>query len=84
MTHRENETRVAAEPTFAPERGTTVLIVLNAHDVWFQSLRDELSLRYEYKSSVQCGNEKYRRIFDTNPEVEVRTSSDLPLKSLRA
>jgi hypothetical protein len=54
-----------------------------AREVWFRSLRDELSLRRQYELPRERRNDEYHRIFGVTPREEVRAYSDLPLKNSR-
>ena len=86
LTQRESGTSAAATAGWLSVRreALSICMVRPAHNVWFRSLRDELSLRRDYEAPREHRNERFHRIFDANPNEEVRESSDLPLKSERA
>ena len=86
LTQRESGTSAAVRAGWLSVRCEELSIYMArpAHDVWFRSLRDELSLRRDYEAPRENRNERFHRIFDANPNEEVRESSDLPLKSERA
>jgi hypothetical protein len=87
LTQRESGASAAVRPRWLSvrlEEALSIYMARPAHDVWFRSLRDELSLRRDYEAPRARHKERFHRIFDANPSEEIRESSDLPLKSGRA
>ena len=86
FTQRESGTSARAPAGWLSVRREELSIYMArpAHDVWFRSLMVELSLRRDYEAPWARRNEEFHRIFDANPNEEVRDSSDLLLKSSRA